>query len=146
MKTVVFDVMCKGAFVIQHRHKWDGIFPINIQVVLEEILERRPDLKGKHIELLETKNVLQENRTHGFRPKREISDIDFGRHVWEGWCVRDFIRELEPQLDMVMHSLSWNRPITNLSQLRKWCMDNQPYYKRYIPEVVSYFARKYSIR
>jgi hypothetical protein len=25
-------------------------------------------------------------------------------------------------------------------------MDNQPYYKKYIPEVVNYFAKKYSIK
>lgn len=59
MKTIVFDVMCDGRFVMQHRHKWCQIFPINLEEVVNEVLLRRPTLKGKHIELFETENILR---------------------------------------------------------------------------------------
>lgn len=59
MKTIVFDVMCDGRFVMQHRHKWCPAFPINLEEVVNEILLKRPTLKGEHIELFETENVLR---------------------------------------------------------------------------------------
>lgn len=59
MKTIVFDVMCNGRFVMQHRHKWCPAFPINLEEVVNEILLKRPTLKGEHIELFETENVLR---------------------------------------------------------------------------------------
>ena len=72
--------------------------------------------------------------------------MDLNKHVWEGWRVQDFIDELEPQLEMIQSNQSWRKPITTREELKRWCMDNQPYYKRYIPDVVSYFAKKYGIK
>ena len=72
--------------------------------------------------------------------------MDLNKHVWEGWRVQDFIDELEPQLEMIQSNQSWYKPITTREELKSWCMDNQPYYKRYIPDVVSYFAKKYGIK
>lgn len=72
--------------------------------------------------------------------------MDLNKHVWEGWRVQDFIDELEPQLEMIQSNQSWYKPITTREELKRWCMDNQPYYKRYIPDVVSYFAKKYGIK
>ena len=72
--------------------------------------------------------------------------MDLNKHVWEGWRVQDFIDELEPQLEMIQSNQSWRKPITTREELKSWCMDNQPYYKRYIPDVVSYFAKKYGIK
>ena len=71
--------------------------------------------------------------------------IDFDKEVWEGWTVGDFIGELEPAADMVMNGSSWIEPFRDFESLKAWCMDNQPYYKGYIPEVVEYFAYKYHI-
>lgn len=59
MKTVVFDVMCNGKFIIQVKRKWCPAFPINLEEVAKEVVERRPTLKGKNIELYETKNILK---------------------------------------------------------------------------------------
>lgn len=59
MKTVIFDVMCEGRFIMQYRHKWCPIFPINLEEVVNEILLKRPTLKGKHIELFETENIVK---------------------------------------------------------------------------------------
>lgn len=49
--------------------------------------------------------------------------VNMDRYVWEGWTVGAFIRELAD-----------------------WCRDNQPYYKKRIPEVNSYFARMYNLK
>lgn len=64
------------------------------------------------------------------------------RHIWEGWCVSDFIEALEPDFDRIMGSESWMKPIKDTKQLRQWCKDNQPYYKKHIPEVYNYFKNK----
>lgn len=68
------------------------------------------------------------------------------RNIWEGWTPRDFIRELEPQLDYIMgvNSQYIEEPrYKTKDEIKKWCIDNQPYYKKYIPEVVTYFWAKY---
>lgn len=64
------------------------------------------------------------------------------RHIWEGWTVQDFISELEPSFKVIMSGQSWQKPFKTLEELKKWCMDNQPYYKKYIPEVFNYFKNK----
>ena len=61
------------------------------------------------------------------------------RHIWEGWTVRDFIKELEMSFDT--RSIGYWATKTK-SDIKKWCMDEQPYYKKYIPEVVDYFYQK----
>lgn len=75
-----------------------------------------------------------------------MKKIDFNRHIWEGWTVGDFISELEPQLDAIMSDEGWHPDFRSRDDLKCWCMDNQPYYKKYIPEVVNYFAQKYNIK
>ena len=71
---------------------------------------------------------------------------NLNKHIWEGWTVQDFIDSLEPNLDMIQTNNSWQSPITDKNELKQWCMDNQPYYKKYIPEVVNYFIKKYNIK
>lgn len=63
------------------------------------------------------------------------------KEIWEGWTVKDFINELEPIFDLM---LSQDRDYFKTRDLKRWCMDNQPYYKRYIPEVYKYFKKKLS--
>lgn len=75
-----------------------------------------------------------------------MKKIDFNKHIWEGRTVGDFIAELEPQIQAIMSDDSWHPAFKDRDDLKKWCMDNQPYYKKYIPEVVNYFAQKYNIR
>ena len=64
------------------------------------------------------------------------------RHVWEGWTVQDFINELEWLFDMIMSGKSRVKPFNNDKELKKWLMDNQPGYKKHIPEVFEYFRNK----
>ena len=79
-----------------------------------------------------------------------MATINLEKHIWEGWCVIDFINELQPILDNIMKNYfgQWetNNIIKNKANLKKWCMENQPYYKKYIPEVVQYFAERYKIK
>lgn len=67
------------------------------------------------------------------------------RNVWEGWTPRMFIKELEPEIAQIMAGNSFRKILTK-EDLKLYCIDNQPYYKKYIPEVVSYFAKKYNLR
>lgn len=68
------------------------------------------------------------------------------RHIWEGWTVKSFIDELEPQFQMIQNGLSWMKKFKNdetgHTRLKEWCKNNQPYYKRHIPEVYNYFKSK----
>jgi hypothetical protein len=64
------------------------------------------------------------------------------RHIWEGWTPQDFIDELEPTFNQIMNGGSWQKPFRDREELKEWCMDQQPYYKKYIPEVVDYFFAK----
>ena len=68
--------------------------------------------------------------------------MNLDKHIWEGWTVGDFINELEPSFDMIMNGSSWQKPFATKNELKQWCMNNQPYYKKSITEVVNYFAKK----
>jgi hypothetical protein len=74
-----------------------------------------------------------------------MAKINFDKHIYEGWTVRDFIEELEPELDMIQNGNSCYRPMTTRAEIRKWTADNQPYYKKSITDVVNYFCNRYSI-
>jgi hypothetical protein len=69
-------------------------------------------------------------------------NINFEKHIWEGWTVGDFIQDLEISFNQIMSGGSWQKPFTTKQQVKEWCMDNQSYYKKHIPEVVNYFWAK----
>ena len=68
--------------------------------------------------------------------------IDYNKHIWEGWTIQDFIDGLSIEFDiLVSNSKNFGQlAFNNKEELKKWCMDNQPYYKKHIPEVVEHFA------
>jgi len=68
--------------------------------------------------------------------------MNLNKHIWEGWTVQDFVNDLEPTFNQIMSGNSWHKPFTSKAELKKWCTENQPYYKKYIPEVVLYFQNK----
>lgn len=72
--------------------------------------------------------------------------MNLNKHIWEGWTVQDFVNDLEPTVKMIMANNSHTKPFSNKTELKEWCKDNQPYYKKYIPEVVNYFAEQYNIK
>lgn len=59
MKTIIFDVMYKGRFIMQYKYRWCPAFSIDLNEVIRGILLRRPSLKGKQLELYITKNVVK---------------------------------------------------------------------------------------
>jgi len=75
-----------------------------------------------------------------------MAKINLDKHIGEGWTVGAFINELEPTFNMIMSGGSWKKPFKTKEEIKDWCMDNQPYYKKYIPEVVSYFASKAGVK
>ena len=68
------------------------------------------------------------------------------RVVWEGWAVRNFIEDLEWQLDMIMRGESFIQPFKTKKELVAHIKDIQPYYKNSIPEVNEYFAKRYNLK
>jgi len=68
--------------------------------------------------------------------------MNYNKIIYEGWRIQDFIDALEPQFNQIMSDQSWQKPFTSKEELKKWCMENQPYYKKYIPEVVTYFQNQ----
>lgn len=57
--------------------------------------------------------------------------MNMDKEVWEGWTVSDFVNEISPIIKF--------KTFKDRAELKKWCMSEQPYYKKYIPEVVDYF-------
>ena len=72
--------------------------------------------------------------------------INYNKHIYEGWTVQNFIDDLAPQLSIIMCGNSWRDPIKTKEALKVWCMDNQPYVKKHIPEVVEHFTHKYNLK
>jgi hypothetical protein len=68
--------------------------------------------------------------------------MNLQKHIWEGWLVQDFINELEPSFNMITDGNSWQKAFKDKQELKDWCKDNQPYYKKHIPEVYKYFLNK----
>jgi hypothetical protein len=77
--------------------------------------------------------------------KEAETKVEPQKHISEGWKVQDFIDDLEPQVNQIYEENSIQKPFKNRQELKKWCMENQPYYKKYIPDVVNYFANKHNI-
>lgn len=72
--------------------------------------------------------------------------IDYNKHIYEGWLVQNFIDELEQLVEYAITGYSHFKTIQTKKELKEFCMDNQPYYKKYIPEVVNHFAQKYNLK
>ena len=69
--------------------------------------------------------------------------INLDKHIWEGWTVGDFINDMTNTFDMIMSRQSWKKPFADYTELKQWCMDEQPYYKKHVPEVYEHFKKKY---
>jgi hypothetical protein len=72
--------------------------------------------------------------------------MNLNKHIWEGWTVQSFIDELEWQVTLIMSNSVTTKPFKTKEEVKAWCMDNQPYYKKHIPEVVKYFCDKHNIK
>lgn len=75
--------------------------------------------------------------------------VDVEKHIWEGWSVIDFIYHIEPTLEIILSNsrdafYGDEKPFKSKDEFKTWVKMEQPYYKKYIPGVVSYFTRKYA--
>lgn len=68
--------------------------------------------------------------------------MNLDRHIWEGWTAQNFIDELQWPFDRIMSGESYIKPFSTNDELKAWCKDNQPYYKKHIPEVYAYFKNR----
>ena len=68
------------------------------------------------------------------------------RVIWEGWTAQNFIDDLEPMIDMIMNYESFIEPFKTKKEISKYIRENQSYYKKSIPEVDEYFAKKYGLK
>ena len=66
--------------------------------------------------------------------------MDYDRNIYEGWTPRAFIERLLPQFDYVMQA--WNPPMKTRDDVKRWTASSQPYYKKPVPEVVSFFTNR----
>ena len=71
---------------------------------------------------------------------------DLTREVWEGWTVLDFIDDVSDVVDMIMMGESFIEPFKTKAEMVDFIVENQPYYKKSIPEVNTYFANKYGLK
>ena len=51
MRTLFVDIMQNGRFVFALRYRYRPAFRISMEDVYSKVLEKRPSLKGKHIEM-----------------------------------------------------------------------------------------------
>jgi len=79
-------------------------------------------------------NVLKQVVTdiHYLKP---LETMNRDKHIWEGWTVGDFIDDIEPIFDRCA-------PFMDKQSLKRWVAQEQPYYKKHIPEVYKYFLKK----
>lgn len=66
------------------------------------------------------------------------------KHISEGWRVGDFVQEIEPLFHMIQSGRAMRKPFKKgqEEELKKWIMQEQPYYKQHIPEVFEYFKNQ----
>lgn len=65
--------------------------------------------------------------------------IDYNKHIWEELTVLNFINALSGRFNFIIFNGYGKKPFQSRKELKQWCIDNQPYYKKYIPEVVNHF-------
>lgn len=68
------------------------------------------------------------------------------REVWEGWTPQDFINVLSDEINMIMTGGSWQKPFKTKKEMVTYIVDHQPYYKKSIPEVNTYFVNRYGLK
>lgn len=63
------------------------------------------------------------------------------RVIYEGWTVEDFVNALSNEFNLI-EKRGFNIRLGDMNtrkQVEDWCKSRQPFYKKRIPEVTSYF-------
>lgn len=75
-----------------------------------------------------------------------MAKINYNKHIWEGWTVQSFVDDLTPMIKTVMEGGSWMPKCKSREEMKTLCMNHQPYYKKYIKEVVDHFSNLYNLK
>jgi valyl-tRNA synthetase len=62
----------------------------------------------------------------------------YSTEIWEGWTIQDFIDELEVTFKY--------QTFHTFEELKNWCISEQPFYKKHIPEVYNHFIKKVNFK
>lgn len=65
--------------------------------------------------------------------------MDLNRNIYEGWTPQDYINQIRPAFDQRLRG----RGFEDKAELVRFVCDEQPYYKKQIPEVISYFWNRF---
>lgn len=71
--------------------------------------------------------------------------VNYSKYIWEGWTVRDFINDIEYSVDITINDYKSRGIVITKDIISRITSDQQPYYKRVIPDVVNYFCNKYNV-
>lgn len=71
--------------------------------------------------------------------------VNYSKHIWEGWTVRDFINDIEYSVDITINDYKSRGIVITKDIISRITSDQQPYYKKIIPDVVNYFCNKYNV-
>lgn len=71
--------------------------------------------------------------------------VNYSKHIWEGWTVRDFINDIEYSVDITINNYKSRGIVITKDIISRITSYQQPYYKRVIPDVVNYFCNKYNV-
>lgn len=154
--------MAKGG----ETHRLDSIFEDGGEIAEGNLEMAMSNVKAIEHHAMELKSILDENTsieawvvakleraetdlsdvTHyidGLKGEEVESDtyfakggqINMNKHIWEGWTVGSFIEELDIEF-------RYHPKFKSRDEVKKWAMESQPYYKKYIPEVVDYYWEK----
>lgn len=72
-------------------------------------------------------------------------EINYQKHIWEGWTVQDFINDVQPIVRLIMEGKGIVKPFKTKQELSTWLKNNQNSYKKPIPEVVKHFSNIYNL-
>lgn len=74
-----------------------------------------------------------------------MRSVNYSKHICEGWTVRDFINYIEYSVNITINDYKSRGIVITKDIISRITSDQQPYYKRVIPDVVNYFCNKYNV-
>jgi hypothetical protein len=98
----------------------------DVQKIKEHLSSRASSRAGNSV-------IFSDNSGAGMMAKG--GTINMNKHIWEGWTVGSFIEALDIEF-------KYHPKFKSRDEVKKWAMESQPYYKKYIPDVVDYYWEK----
>ena len=48
-----------------------------------------------------------------------MANVNLNKHIWEGWTVGMFIKDLEPTFNLIMSGGSWKSPFKTKEEVKE---------------------------